>query len=73
MGFLEFQSIYHAPITTVLIQFSNYLKNAINCWGLPSQVRSDKDGENVKVSMLMLSHPDCGSGRGSMITGKKRS
>ena len=45
-------------------------QEAISCWGLPSRVRSDKGGENVQVSIFMLSHPERGPGRGSMITGK---
>ena len=45
-------------------------QNAINSYGLPSRIRSNKGGENVGVSMFMLSHPDRGPGRGSMIVGK---
>ena len=43
---------------------------AFQQYGLPSRVRSDKDGENVGVSQFMLSHPRRGPGRGSINAGK---
>ena len=50
--------------TTVLAAF----ESAMRKYGLPSKVRSDKGGENVLVSALILRLR--GPGRGSMITGR---
>lgn len=43
-------------------------QNATRCFGIPSRVRSDYGGENVKVARFMIEQR--GTGRGSMITGR---
>ena len=48
----------------------NVFLQAVEQYGLPSRVRSDRGGENVGISQYMLNHPNRGPERGSMITGR---
>ena len=47
-----------------------YCKSAVDKFGLPSHVRSDKGGKNTEVAWYMLSHPLRGPDRGSHNAGK---
>ena len=52
--------------STVLSAFAS----AVDEFGLPSRIRIDRGGENVRVSEYMLEHPERGPGRGSVIAGR---
>ena len=45
-------------------------QHAVNVFGLPSRVRSDKGGENVMVALYMLNHPLHGPDHASHIAGR---
>ena len=60
------QAATNNTASTVLAAF----RNAVEEYGLPSRIRTDRGGENVLVSQFMLEHPLRGTGRGSVIVGR---
>lgn len=48
----------------------NLFQSAVQSYGLPLRVRTDKGGENVGIAQFMLLHPLRGPGRASHITGR---
>ena len=69
-GFSRLSVYLHASNNNKAATVLQLFEEAVDEYGLPSRVRSDKGGENVDVSWFMLNHPQRGPGRGSMITGK---
>ena len=48
----------------------NLFISAIEHYGLPRRIRSDQGRENTAVAWFMLTHPQRGPNRGSMLVGK---
>ncbi|CAB3994770.1 PREDICTED: uncharacterized protein LOC107346750 [Paramuricea clavata] len=57
------------PNNTAATVFGVFVR-AVERFGLPSRVRTDKGGENVDIARYMLSHPLRGPDRGSHLTGR---
>ena len=51
---------------TALFEFTQ----AVNGYGIPSRVRTDKGGENRGIAWFILNHPERGPERGSVIAGR---
>ena len=63
---------YSRLITFLQVSINNRAStvlNAVDEFGLPSRIRTDKGGENVLIVRYMVGHPERGPDRGSTITG----
>lgn len=69
-GYSRLVTFLHASPNNRAESVLSVFMNAINEFGLPSRIRTDKGGENVLVAQYMLNRPDRGPGRGSVIAGK---
>lgn len=72
-GIAEYSRLYvylQASTNNKAATVLNCFLDAVRQHGLPSRVRCDRGGENVRVLELMLSHPERGPGQGSCITGQ---
>ena len=69
-GFTRIPVFLHCSTNNKAATVLELFLNAVENYGLPSRVRSDKGKENVDVAWYMLNHPLRGPGRGSMICGR---
>ena len=69
-GFTRIPVFLHCSTNNKAATVLGLFLNAIESYGLPSRVRSEKGKENVDVAWYMLNHPLRGPGRGSMICGR---
>ena len=61
---------FHCSTNNKASTVMSLFRSAVETFGLPSRVRSDKGGENVEVAWYMLNHPLRGPDRGSHIAGR---
>ena len=69
-GFSRLITYLHASSNNRAETVLSAFLHAVDEFGLPSRVRSDKGSENVLVAQYMLGHPERGPDRGSIISGK---
>ncbi len=69
-GFSRIPVYLHCSTNNEASTVLELFREAVFQYGLPSRVRCDMGGENVDVSMFLLSHPSRGPGRGTVIIGK---
>ena len=68
-GYSRLIVFLHANTNNRASTVFDLFQKAVQTYGLPSRVRTDKGGENVDVAWYMLSHPLRGPNRGSDIAG----
>lgn len=68
-GYSRLPTYLHASTNNRADTVLSLFEQAVSEHGLPSRVRCDKGGENSDVAWYMLSLPNRGPGRGSIIAG----